>query len=263
MTDYLAELSVQEVAAWYKRLADSISEKKINGQEPLASLFLKTWLSNRSAKYTLVFHSPLYLKNSDYVKQTLRFHRAVFLTEEKARFTGGRRAWAGVIPRLQGLQGFKKWPLSTALTMEYESLVEVGSGLAEIIRIQTRGTPAEMDLLTSLRGFQLKSIVTVNGSQLSNGMVKIEFKNWQCEVIDKYDFDYNEYFTPPNPDFGKTQMKGAVRPQDRSFRVYHKNAKRLEGASLACPYHIRSYRWQVIDVGITCTAEIDPSKKIN
>ena len=147
--------------------------------------------------------------------------------------------------------------------MEYESLVEVGNGIADLIRIQTRGTPSEMDLLTSLRGFQLKSIVTINGTQSSNGRVKIEFKNWQCEVMDRYDFDYAEYFTPPNPDFGKTQIKGAVRPQDRSFRVYHKNAKRLEDANLACPYNIKSYRWQVIDTGIAGPAEIDPAKKLN
>lgn len=71
MTDYLAELNVQEVAAWYNRLAASVSKEKINGQEPLSSLFLKTWLKNRSRKYTLMFRSPMYLKNSKYVKDTL------------------------------------------------------------------------------------------------------------------------------------------------------------------------------------------------
>ncbi len=99
-----------------------------------------------------------------------------------------------------------------------------------------------MDLLTSLRGFQLKSSITVNCVLLPNKKASIQFKNWECEVIDKYDFNYNEYFTPPNPDFGQNNLKGAVRPQDRSFRVYHKNAKRLEDAKLACPYTINSYK---------------------
>lgn len=263
MTDYLAELNVQEVAAWYNRLAASVSKEKINGQEPLSSLFLRTWLKNRSRKYTLMFRSPIYLKNSKYVKDTLEYHRAVFLTEEKARFTGSHRQWAGIIPRLQGSKGFKKWTLSSAISMEYESLVEVGAGLADIIRIQTRGTPAEIDLLTSLRGFQLKSIVKVNGKQLPKAMVKIDFESWQCEIIDKYDFNYSEYFTPPNPDFGKNNLKGAVRPQDRSFRVYHKNAKRLEDANLACPYKIKSYRWHVVDTDIIKSVEIDSAKQLN
>lgn len=262
MTDHLSTLTVQEVADWYYRLADMVSKKKINGQEPLSALFLRAWLNNRKSNYSKIFHAPPYLKSSNYVTKVLMYHRAVFLTEQKARFTGGRTAWAGIIPRLQGLPGFKQWNLKIPLGLEYESLVEVGNGLVDIIRIQNSGTPAERDLLTSLRGFQIKSYVTVHGTLLSNSKISIEFKSWECEVLDKYDFNYNEYFTPPNPDFGRNDLKGAVRPQDRSFRVYHKNAKRLEDANLACPYSIKSYRWQINDPNISGSAEVDPSKKL-
>ena len=79
MTDYLAELPVQEVVAWYKRLADAVAERKINGQEPLASLFLRTWLTNRSPKYTLVFHSPSYLKAATMLKRPCNFTGPFFL----------------------------------------------------------------------------------------------------------------------------------------------------------------------------------------
>ena len=50
---------------------------------------------------------------------------------------------------------------------------------------------------------------------------------------------------------------------DRSFRVYHKNAKRVEEAKLASPYKLRSYIWQITNPGIIGPAEIDPSKKLN
>jgi hypothetical protein len=262
MTDYLSKLPPKQVADWYHRLADSVSKNKINGQEPLSAIFLRTWLNNRNPKYTLVFQPPLYLRLSNYVMNVLKFHRAVFLTEQKARFTGGRKAWAGILPRFQGLPGFTQWNLQNDLAMEYESLVEVGNGLVDIIRIQNNGTPAERDLLTSLRGFQQKSQVVVKGTALANGKINIQFKSWQCEINDTYDFNYNEYFTPPNPDFGRHDLKEAVQPEIRSFRVYHKNAKRLEDNNLACPYKIKSYPWNLNAPNITSPAEIDPAKKL-
>jgi hypothetical protein len=262
MTDHLSKLPPKQVADWYRRLADKVSKKKINGQEPLSAIFLRTWLDNRNPNYTLVFQPPLYLQISAYVMKVLKLHKAVFLTEQKARLTGGRKAWVGIIPRLQGLPGFTKWNLQNDLGMEYESLVEVGTGLVDIIRIQNKGTPAERDLLTSLRGFQLKSQVVFKGTTLANGKINIQFKSWQCEIHDTYDFNYNEYFTPPNPDFGRHDLKRAVRPHDRSFRVYHKNAKRLEDAKLACPYKIKSYPWNLNAPNITRPVEIDPTKKL-
>lgn len=262
MTDHLAGYTAQETANWYHRLADKVSERKINGQEPLSAKFLRSWLNNRQPKYTMYFQPPQYLKTSDYVTDVLKYHRAVFLTEQKARFTGGAVAWAGILPRLQGLKGFNKWNLKSPLSIDYESLVEVGNGLVDLVRIQKSGTPGERDLLTSLRGFQLKSYITVNGTVRSTGKVSIQFIHWECEVIDKYDFNYNEYFTPLNPDFGRDDLKHAIRPQDRAFRVYHSNAKRIENAKLACPYSIQSYKWQIGAPNIVGPAEIDPAKQL-
>jgi hypothetical protein len=66
----------------------------------------------------------------------LKFHQAVFLTEKKARLTGGRKAWVGIIPRLQGLPGFTKWNRQNDLGMEYESLVEnVNPKIVEILGV--------------------------------------------------------------------------------------------------------------------------------
>ncbi len=263
MTDHLSALPVQEVAAWYQRLADEAAKEKIKGQEPLSAVFLKTWLKNRNPNFTLFFHAPQYLKNSFYVIEVLKYHRSVFLSEQKARYTGGLMAWAGLLPRMQGLPGFKTWDLNMPLNLEYESLVEVGNSFIDVLRIQNNGTYEEKDLLGSLRGFQLKSFVTVNGRLMTNKNINIQFKNWECEITDTYDFDYNKHFTPGNPDFGKHHLKWAVRPQDKRLTVYHRNAKRLEDAKLACPYKIKSYRWRVSGYGIADPAEIDPSRNLS
>src|SRR5262245_37728835 len=111
MADYLASLPESRVAAWYRRLADRIGRERVDGQEPLAAIFLRHWLDNRDPNSTFEFQAPGYLQNSAYVISVLEFHRAVFLTEQKARFTGNRYSWAGVLPRIQGLRGFTYWDL--------------------------------------------------------------------------------------------------------------------------------------------------------
>ena len=147
------------------------------------------------------------------------------------------------------------------MTLTYESLVEVGSGLTDLIRIQRRGTPQERDLLTSLRGFQLHSEVLVKGASAGGATVKVTFERWICRVKDRYDFNYNEYFTVLNPDFG-SKKSDAVEPASQTIRVYHRNAQRLEKAGLAAPYPIESESWQVTDPKIIGPATIDTTRSL-
>jgi hypothetical protein len=263
VTDYLASLPEAQVAGWYRRLADRVAREKIDGKDPLAAIFLRHWLDNRDPKSTFEFHAPDYLQQSKYVTSVLQFHREVLLTQQQARFTGGKRKWAGVLPRIQGLSGFTRWDLSKPLEMQYESLVEIGSGLIEIARIQQAGTNQERDLFGSLRGFQLRSKVKVSGVRLPkpSTMIRITFISWQCQVLDRYDFDYSEHLTFPNPDYG-SRDKEAVRPQDKLLTVYHKNAERLEKAGLAAPYDIKSKEWSVTDSRITKPGEVDPNRRL-
>jgi hypothetical protein len=139
--------------------------------------------------------------------------------------------------------------------MEYQSLVEMP------LRFQVTGTPEERDLLTSLRGFQLKSIVQINGTIVARSTrVRISFASWRCRVTDRYDFDYTEHFTIPNPDFTSTDSN-AVRPRDREITVYHTNAQRLERALQAAPYDIEM-EWQLTDASITGPTEVDRSRSL-
>jgi len=258
--DHLAHLSPPQLAAWYGRLASWYEQHPVENERPLASLFLQHWLDNRNPDSVFQFQAPHYLRASTYVISVLRYQRRVFLSEEQARLPGGRRGWVGVMPRILGLHGFTRWDLRAPLQMEYESLVEIGANRADVARIQLSGTRIEQDLLGSLRGFQLRSRVTVSGTRLPNSRVRIAFLTWSSRALDRYDFDYAEYFTVPNPDHNKT-FPGAVRPQDSSIRVYHTSAQRLERAGLAAPYNIASKEWHVSDAAVLRPGEVDPTRR--
>lgn len=115
--------------------------------------------------------------------------------------------------------------------------------------------------MTALSGFQLESNVTLIGKPSANNKVQISFTVWNCLVHDTYDWNYNEHFTVPNPDYGSSIEK-AVRPNGQSLRVYHSNAKRLEDANLAAPYKIESSAWSVSDATLLSQEAIDPAQKI-
>jgi hypothetical protein len=260
VADYLASLPEARVAAWYRRLADRIGQEPVGGQEPLAAVFLRHWLDNRNSASTFQFSPPRYLQASSYVVAVLQYHRAVFLTEKQAR-VGGQLRWAGVLPRIQGLSGVTRWDLSQPLEMQYQSLVEVGAGFIDLVRIQRSGTREERDLLTSLRGFQLQSRVTVTGKRAASGRVVIELSSWRAQASDRYDWDYSEHFTVPNPDY-RSKRPDAVRPDDQMLTVYHRNAERLERASLAAPYNVVSQEWLISDPLLLRPGEVDPSRKL-
>jgi hypothetical protein len=129
------------------------------------------------------------------------------------------------------------------------------------MRIQQFGSAEERDLLTSLRGFQLKSKVMVTGRPQQGGMIQISFLSWTAQAKDRYDWNYNEYFTVPNPDYRSSQPD-AVRPTDQSMRVYHRNAQRLERAGLAAPYDLLSNEWPVTDQAIVRPGIVDPRRSL-
>jgi hypothetical protein len=259
MADYLASLPVDRVAAWYRRLANATGQRRVEGQEPYSAMLLRHWLDNRDPKSTFRLPARRYLQTNDKVREALRYHRAVFLTEQEARvgkgsLFGSNTRRGGVVPRIQGAPGFQRWDLTGKLQLDYQSLVEIGSGPLDILRIQSRGSQEEQDLFTSLRGFQLHSRALVSG-QRQGSQVAIRFESWLCEAKDRYDWNYSEYLTVPNPDYG-SKAQDAVRPTDMKLTVYHSNAKRLEDAKLAAPYDIRTQAWRVSDPTIVGPATV-------
>lgn len=261
-TDYLKSLPVTQVAAWYSRLADMFAKRPVKdtvqGKQvdavPLSAQMLKFYLANRDPAQTFHFDPPNYLRTAPQVMTTLRYHRKVFLSQEKAKVTGGADRLAGLKPRLDGAKGFQKWDGVTPLALTYESLTEIGSGVGDIIRIQMTGSEQEKDLFTALRGFQLHSATTVRGERNGAG-TKVSFMNWSSHVLDVYDWNFSEHLTVPNPDFG-SKAADAVRPTDQKLTVYHRNAERLEKANLAAPYKVKSAAWYVTDAEIVGEATL-------
>src|SRR5215813_13382729 len=72
--DVLENLSSQQVAAWYGRLADFVSNQfksKLGGQEPLSAQVLRHWLKNKGANFRFV--APTYLITNRYVVSEIQY----------------------------------------------------------------------------------------------------------------------------------------------------------------------------------------------
>lgn len=172
----------------------------------------------------------------------------MFLSQKNAQLGGVKKksVLAGLIPRLKD----GRWDGTSPITMYYESLVEIPISV-QFKAYAGKATPEDFDILTGLRGFQLRSEVTVNGAkQTGSKDIKVKFVSYQVKVKDTYDWNYNEYFTVPNPDFGKTGP-GMIAPKQESVRIYHSNAKRIEDANLAKPFDLESKLWTVTNLEIT------------
>jgi hypothetical protein len=259
--DHLKNCSVDQLAAWYLRLAAAWDRNMPELQPPLAGAFLRTWVNNRSKDAKIEFDAPPHLRSHPSVFAVQAFHREVFLTNKKARFSGGNEKWAGILPRIQGAPGFSKWDMKGDLALEYESLCDVAPDIWAIAKIQRSGSNADRDIFGSLRGFQLKSRVTVGVVQPPGTLLKVMFKTWVCSGTDRYDWNYSEYLTVVNPDFG-SKAPDAIRPQDRTLTVFHSNAKRLEAAGKAAPYQVILKPWTVADARLAAQASVDIKRRL-
>jgi hypothetical protein len=241
-------MPVRQVWEWYGRLAQAVSTRPVaGGGEPLASRFLRRYLSPRSgpgsgstAQPIFVFDAPDYLKTDSRLLDELLYHRKVYLTQEQARLGGGSR-WAGIRPRWEN-PGSHNWNRSDPLSMHYEALVE------QPLTLQVFGSQEEKDLFNALGlGYQLRTEVVVSVSQARGGNeLDVTFQRFQAKVVDRYDWEYTEHLTVPNPDHGSTSP-GAVCPGRDRITVYHSNARRMEDAHLAAPYALESVAWDVSD----------------
>ncbi len=261
--DYLKNLSLDELAAFYLRLADSCEKLVPSLDNPLSGKFLRTYILNRDRGKVYEFETPSHFKQHQSIFETQKYHRDVFLTNKKAEFEGSSNRWVGVLPRIQGTNGFPKWdPSSGWLTLEIETLCDNTPNGFAIVKAQQRGSDADRDILTSVRGFQLKSTVKMAVSQVQNSSALMcSFKSWVSSGKDLYDFSSAEHFTFPNPDYG-SKLAGAIRPQDDKITVHHSNAQRLEAAGRAMPFTVVLKPWLVSDARLLGPANIDPKRKL-
>jgi hypothetical protein len=251
MDDHLANLSPKELAAWYGRLADKTAQRKWGGTGELAARCLRLWLENKTPYTTITIDAPRDLRNSPYVAQALKYHRKVYLTQEKARL-GTERKWAGIIPRLQG-KGFPKATRLRGINMEYESLVDIP------ITSKLFALMEDKDLLYALHGLQLKTEVTVSCMKIAGAsLFQVVFVNFQAQMKNRYEWNPAHQISVKNPDY-KNRSKNAVAPQSNVITVQNKHAQRVEEAGLAAPYYLVSEIWYV-DSSLCTPAQIDPNR---
>lgn len=255
--DVLAKRSAKDVADWYRRLADMIDKKKINNENPLAPYCLRAWLDNAETKADNVVYRwpPKHLRENSDVLSVIRYHRKVYLTEEKAKI-GTDTKWAGIIPRLQGKKGFQKWDGAGTLDMTYQSLVEIS------LLKQFTGSDGEKDLLYALHGFQLHTEVTVKLLPAKSASEKtVVFEKFEAYVEDVYDWDPSKHISVPNPDYQSTSPS-AIAPTSETIVVYHSNAKRIEREGFAKPYTFFTVNWKVTDQEAIGNAVINLNKSL-
>lgn len=97
--DYLKNLSIDELAAFYLRLAGSCEKLVPSLSNPLSGKFLRTWVENRERGKVYEFEAPSHFKSHKSIFETQKYHREVFLTNKKAEFEGSPDKWVGVLPR--------------------------------------------------------------------------------------------------------------------------------------------------------------------
>lgn len=261
MADVLEKLQPAALAAWYRRLADLITRNGMIGSSPpISAIFMREWLRNRDPTHEFRFAAPEHLRNSKYVTETLKYHRAVYLTEQKARLgtkANAHEQWAGVIPRLQG-KGYARWDGTGTLSMDYQGNVAV-----PIVATQLFGSREEQDILYGMgTGFQVKTMVDVTAAAITDShLLAITFTRFDAEIHDRYDWNKIKTIKVPNPDFGVRESY-AVAPNEQIIQVYHKNALRLEGAGLAAAFDVKSNFWNVVEQSISGPGRIDPNKSI-
>ena len=233
--DVLGSLPVENVWRWYHRLATAIGARKVGGAEPMASRFLQLYVSPRSRFEPESFTAPGYLREHSVLQSALAHHRAVYLSQEQMRTGAGGRAWAGIRPRWQDPGRFG-WTKGAPMSMHYTALVEIP------IRWQVTGNDAERDILYALGlGFQLRTDVVCSVTPKTDEL-SVVFDSFEARVEDRYDFNFDEHFTVPNPDH-KSAIAGAVCPGKETIVVSHRNAQRMERSRLAASYDLRSEGW--------------------
>ena len=237
--DFLKGHTPKELAAWYLRVADLVDKRNSQVKDALAPRLLRHYVTGKGTKF--LFDPPDHLKKSKYVVEVLKNHKAWYLTEKPWAPTGEplKLQWVGMIPRLQG----KMKPQyergssdrgSPQYTLKLNTLVEIP------VKDYSDHTPGDADLMTALRGFQMYTFCFFTFFKGSRpDWLKVDFGVFSAQIRDRYDFDGNEYFPIPNPDFrNPDKLANPIAPDFKIVVVFHRNAHRMEKAGLAAPFEV-------------------------
>jgi hypothetical protein len=237
VADYLQPLGVQDVAGFYRRLAQFINTKFQN--DSLAAMLLLHWLDGGGKKR---IYSAKYVKVLDEVQDYLKgTARPIFLSQRPTP----NHTIGGVVPRIRGT--IKANPPGGPYTMHLEGNVETPLSIELKAAAGAQVEERELDALYALHGFTMVSDVIVSATPTkTKSQYSIDFRKWTCKATDTYHWNPDKHITVPNPDFD-SKAAGAVAPKDKRITIYHSNASRIEKAGLANPFDNESESWDVID----------------
>lgn len=242
--DILGTATVDQVHGWYSRAADRLDTEARSYGAPRSfagsnlRLFLNpTAESRRSTRSSRVaLQVPAYAQTHPTVAETVEFHRRVYLSQERARFTGGSTRVAGAMVRLRNPAGHG-WFVGTPMLMHYESLVEIPVVPPTPLLFSGAGRAQHFDVRNAVGSCQLRTEVQlVIGARRRTGM----FLVFNCFLKDDYDFARGRHLDLPNPDHGEAS---GICPRREQLRAYHSNLHRLRAAGRAHDYYWISQPW--------------------
>jgi hypothetical protein len=246
MTDLLARLNERDVAAFYRRLAQSI--QLAFGTDSLAAALLLHWLDGGGQPKAILAQD---LRNLPEIRTYLRSTARAILLSLKP-LPGG--ALDGIVPRLRGT--IKSNPPGGPFAMRMDATVDTALSTRVKAGKSITVTAAELGALYALDGWTVTSDVVMSATPTATPQqFDVKFERWTCKVSAGYVWAGDADMTVPNPDHG-LGGKNAVSPGDSEITIYNKNAIRVENAGMANPFVYETDAWDETDVAVIGPAQV-------
>ena len=242
--DILGTASVAEVHGWYSRAADRLDREARGFGAPASfagsnlRLFLYPTATSRSSSRAsrMQVQIPDYAQTHPSVRETIEYHKRVYLSQERARFTAGPPRIAGALVRIRDPSGLG-WIVGTPMMMHYESLVEIPVPPPAEWWFSVDGRAQHLDVRNAIGGCQLRTEVFL---YVDSSRRRGTFTVFLCYLKDDYDFARGRHMDLPNPDHG---VSSGICPQRSGFLAYHSNLHRLRSAGRAHDFYWISQPW--------------------
>jgi hypothetical protein len=246
MTDLLARLNERDVAAFYRRFAQSIEQAF--GTDSLAAALLLHWLDGGGRRKPIPAQE---LRNLPEIRGYLKGTARAVLLSVKPLPSG---AVDGIVPRLRGT--IKAQPPGGPYPIRIEANVDTPLSSRAKAGKSMAVAAAELGALYALDGWTVTSDVVMSATPTASPQeYEVKFERWSCKVSAGYVWAADKDMTVPNPDHGLSG-KNALAPGDTEITLYNKNAIRVENAGMANPFVYETDAWDETDVAVIGPAQV-------
>lgn len=246
MTDPLARLNERDVAAFYRRFAQSIQLSF--GNDSLAAELMLHWLDGGGRPKPVPTQE---LRNLPEIRSYLRGTARAVLLSVKPLPNG---AVDGIVPRLRGT--IKANPPGGPFQIRIEGNVDTALSTRAKAGKSMTVDAAELGALYALDGWTVTCDVVMAATPTASSQeYDVKFERFTCRVGAGYVWAADKDMTVPNPDHGLSG-KNAVAPGDKEITIYNKNAVRVENAGMANPFVYETDAWDETDVAVMGPAQV-------